>query len=98
MVAFTSWYSDLADETRDALPKQLQRAARNLVRRRGFRTHRVARGKCRRVADDIKLAIDGRFDDSPGGAWAEVVSRQSSGSETLDGESKLDGDAIGPVC
>ena len=53
LVAFTSWYEEVSADDRSKLDQRLRNAARNLVRHRGFRSHVVVKGKCKRVADDI---------------------------------------------
>ena len=57
LVAFASWYEEISASQRSVFPNGLRNAARNLVRHRRYRTHMVARGKCKRVADQMKAAL-----------------------------------------
>ena len=67
MASFTEWYGHIADEERVLLPPSLRNAARGLVRHRGHAVHPPPKGKCKRVADDIKTTLI--RSQSP---WADV--------------------------
>ena len=81
LIWFDSWYKDLDPHLQKTLPPKLKNPARNLIRRRGLRTHLVPRGKCRRIAEEIKVALMHAKGDA---VEASVCSDGSSMPEDLE--------------
>ena len=57
LACFASWFQDIPVDQRRSLPSSLRNAARILVRHRGFRVHKVPKGKCSRVTEQITSAF-----------------------------------------
>ena len=89
LLTFASWFDTLSTAQRSSLPPPLRNAARNLVRHRGVRAHKVTKGRCAQITKEIVETLD---------AKRIVLESQETGSEhvsTCAGSDANDPTAIG---
>ena len=85
LASFASWFEDIPEAQRRSLPTPLRNAARNLVRHRGFSVHKVAKGKCQRITEEIKAALDQEAKFTPHVEGAASASDDDSAATSLCG-------------